>query len=107
MGLALKVALVSALATPAALAVSSTPAHACTCVAPSIEEHLERAEAAFVGTMLQRDARASTVKFRIEEVAKGDLPPAGTEIDVVESACAFDRLAAELAVFLRRGPKGW
>jgi hypothetical protein len=111
---AARLAVVALLAAPAVF-VTTTPCSACSCVLRTPKQLLHRADAAFVGTVVderQIDPTTTVQTFAVEGVFKGALPAA---VDVTEpigsgggSTCgiAYPR-ATRVAVVLYHQGDGW
>jgi hypothetical protein len=83
------------------LATLAADAAACTCLPVDLERDLPRADAAFVGTVLERRADPNTARylFRVEQVYKGDIE---SRVEIVSSAHGA-ACGLELAVGDRAG----
>lgn len=96
------------------------PAHACSCVQADSKSRLESSEAAFIGTLISKGSPKGSdgmygsgeevpFRFRVNEVAKGDLP---REIDVWSAnsgaSCGLEVGVGETSgIFLYRQGDRW
>jgi hypothetical protein len=97
-----------------ALVLSASPCAACSCVPRTPEQLLRRAEAAFVGEVVDQQVidEATTVQtFRVRSVFKGTLGPTVQVIAPLGSgggsSCGILYGAGEVAVILHRLGDGW
>jgi len=97
-----------------ALVLSASPCAACSCVPRTPEQLLRRAEAAFVGEVVDQqviDETTTVQTFRVRSVFKGTLGPTVQVIAPLGSgggsSCGILYGAGEVAVILHRLGDGW
>jgi hypothetical protein len=93
------------------LLASSGAALACTCAPLVLERDLPRADAAFVGTVLERraDGGEATLLFRVEQIYRGELE---SRVEVVTApdgaACGLEAdVGDRLGLLLERDGASW
>jgi hypothetical protein len=96
------------------LVLTASPCGACSCVSRTPKELLRRADAAFVGSVVEQrsiDQTTTLQTFRVRSIFKGPLGPTVSVIDPIGSAggdtCGILYGSGEVALILYRQGDGW